>query len=55
MYVNPLVDADLNKLSKNEQESLDESIAKYAFLSYDEIKEIRTCPHIIPPFSRTSW
>jgi hypothetical protein len=39
MYVQPLVDADLNKLSKNEQEALDDSIAKYAGLSYDEIKE----------------
>ena len=39
MYVQPLVDADLNKLSKNEQEALDDSIAKYAELSYDEIKE----------------
>ena len=32
-------DADLNKLSRNEQEALDASIAKYASLSYDEIKE----------------
>ena len=39
MYVRPLVDADLNKLSKNEQEALNDSIAKYAGLSYDEIKE----------------
>ncbi len=39
MYVNPLVDADLNKLSANEQEALNDSIAKYAGLSYDEIKE----------------
>ena len=39
MYVNPLVDADLNKLSKNEQEALNDSISKYAELSYDEIKE----------------
>ena len=39
MYVRPLVDADLNKLSRNEQEALDDSIRKYAQLSYDEIKE----------------
>ena len=39
MYVKPLIDADLNKLSPNEQEALDASIAKYASLSYDEIKE----------------
>lgn len=39
MYVAPLQDADFNKLSRNEQEALDESIAKYASLSYDEIKE----------------
>ena len=30
MYVQPLVDADLNKLSKNEQEALNDSISKYA-------------------------
>ena len=39
MYVRPLVDADLNKLSANEQEALSEAISKYAALSYDEIKE----------------
>ncbi len=39
MYVKPLHDADLNKLSANEQEALSESISKYATLSYDEIKE----------------
>ena len=39
MYVRPLADADLNKLSRNEQEALDDSIRKYAQLSYDEIKE----------------
>ncbi len=39
MYVRPLVDADLNKLSANEQEALSAAIAKYASLSYDEIKE----------------
>ena len=39
MYVRPLADADLNKLSRNEQEALDDSIRKYAGLSYDEIKE----------------
>lgn len=39
MYVTPLQNADLNKLSRNEQEVLDDSIAKYASLSYDEIKE----------------
>ena len=39
MYVKPLLDADLNKLSPNEQEALQEAINKYAALSYDEIKE----------------
>lgn len=39
MYVKPLQDADLSKLSANEQEALSDSIAKYAGLSYDEIKE----------------
>jgi len=39
MYVRPLQDADLNKLSANEQEALSEAIAKYAKLSFDEIKE----------------
>ena len=39
MYVRPLVDADLNKLSATEQEALSDSIEKYASLSYDEIKE----------------
>ena len=39
MYVRPLVDADLNKLSANEQEALSNAIEKYASLSYDEIKE----------------
>ena len=39
MYVKPLVDADLNKLTRNEQEALDDSIVKYSALSYDEIKE----------------
>ena len=41
MYVRPLVDADLNKLSANEQEALSNAIEKYASLSYDEIKENR--------------
>ena len=39
MYVHPLQDADLNKLSANEQEAMSEAIEKYANLSYDEIKE----------------
>jgi hypothetical protein len=39
MYVRPLQDADLNKLSANEQEAMTEAIGKYAGLSYDEIKE----------------
>ena len=39
MYVKPLMDADMSKLSRNEQEALDASIAKYSALSYDEIKE----------------
>lgn len=39
MYVKPLQDADLSKLSANEREALSEAISKYADLSYDEIKE----------------
>ena len=39
MYVRPLQDADLNKLSANEQEVMSKAIEKYAALSYDEIKE----------------
>lgn len=39
MYVRPLQDADLHKLSANEQEAMSEAIEKYAALSYDEIKE----------------
>jgi len=39
MYVCPLQDADLNKLSANEQEALSNAITQYASLSYDEIKE----------------
>lgn len=39
MYVRPLVDADLNSFSANEQEALSDSIEKYASLSYGEIKE----------------
>lgn len=39
MYVNPLQDADANKLSKSEKDTLDDSINKYGTLSYDEIKE----------------
>ena len=39
MYVNPLVDADLDKLSSNEREALDASITQYSSSSYDEIKE----------------
>ncbi len=39
MYVRPLQDADLNKLSASEQETMSEAIEKYATLSYDEIKE----------------
>lgn len=39
MYVRPLQDADLNKLSASEQEAMSEAIEKYAALSYDEIKE----------------
>ena len=39
MYVRPLVDADLNKLSPKEQKALADSIAQYSSLSYDEIKE----------------
>ena len=39
MYITPLHDADLNKLSKTECEALDDSISKYSSLSYDEIKE----------------
>ena len=39
MYVKPLKDDDLNKLSANEQEALQEAINRYSSLSYDEIKE----------------
>lgn len=39
MYVRPLADADLNKLSKTEVEAMANSIAQYGALSYDEIKE----------------
>ena len=39
MYVTPLRDADLDKLSRNERDALDDSIEKYSSLSYDEIKE----------------
>ena len=39
MYITPLQDANLNKLSKTEQMALDDSIRQYASLSYDEIKE----------------
>ena len=39
MYVTPLQDADLSKLSKTELEVLEESMKKYGALSYDEIKE----------------
>ena len=39
MYITPLHDADLNKLSETEREALDDSINKYSQLSYDEIKE----------------
>ena len=39
MYVCPLQDADLHKLSANEQEAMSAAIEKYASLSYDEIKE----------------
>jgi uncharacterized phage-associated protein len=39
MYLIPQKDADLNKLTKNEIEALDDAINKYASLSYDEIKE----------------
>jgi len=39
MYVNPLQDADPGKLSAKEHDVLDACIAKYASLSYDEIKE----------------
>ena len=39
MYLIPQKDADLNKLTKNETDALDEAINKYATLSYDEIKE----------------
>ena len=39
MYVRPLTDADLNKLSANEQKALTDSINKYSALSYEEIRE----------------
>ena len=50
MYVRPLVDADLNKLSVGEQEALSNAIEKYASLSYDEIKKEEK--HSL---SRTMW
>ena len=39
MYVTPLQDADLDKLSQTEKEALDESINRYGMLSYDEIRD----------------
>ena len=39
MYIAPLKDADPNKLTPNEHEILDATIAKYSSLSYDEINE----------------
>ena len=39
MYVRPLRDANPDQLSKSEKESLNDSIARYGSLSYDEIKE----------------
>ena len=39
MYVIPLQDADMNKLSTTEKEILDEMLDEYGRLSYDEIKE----------------
>lgn len=39
MYVVPLKDADLNKLSPSDIESLDWALQTYGSLSYDEIKE----------------
>ncbi|MBQ6771232.1 MAG: SocA family protein [Bacteroidales bacterium] len=40
MYVNPLQDADLSKLSKTERDELDDAINRYGHMPYDEIKEI---------------
>ena len=39
MYVTPLKDANLDKLSKTDREALDNSMRQYGSLSYDEIKE----------------
>lgn len=39
MYVVPLQDADINKLSKTDIDALDWSVRTYGSLSYDEIKE----------------
>ncbi|MBE6328095.1 MAG: DUF4065 domain-containing protein [Bacteroidales bacterium] len=39
MYVVPLQNADLNKLSKSDIDALDWSVNTYGALSYDEIKE----------------
>ena len=40
MYVNPLQDANLSKLSKTERDELDDAIRRYGQMPYDEIKEI---------------
>lgn len=39
MYMRPLQQADEDKLSSTEKESLDSSISTYGNMSYDEIKE----------------
>lgn len=39
MYIKAKKDADLNKLSPNEKEVIDNCIKQYGDLSYDEIKE----------------
>lgn len=39
MYVVPLQNADINKLSKTDIDALDWSVRTYGSLSYDEIKE----------------
>lgn len=40
MFVNPLSDADLKKLSKSEMAELDDSIKRYGSLPYEKIKEL---------------
>lgn len=38
-FINPLKDADLKKLSVSDTEELDDSLAKYGNLTWDEVRE----------------